>query len=562
MRSRHVRAGLVLFICAAWFLVAPTPANADAVSIKFTASALGLGGDDTEVNYENKVDPDVPGKIITSPTTGLGSILYVQTDGKAGSGGTLSDPPLLVTITAQTHLQDHLSAGVSSVWPGDHDYYAGVICVSKEKHDEFDSDHEDKDEGLGVRAFKVLDSGLRELDHGDGPAKIEGSKEVSGGTDRDHEGEGEDKHDPFDDERDDWDPNGSPHVDEKVLFDFSSGVDVLAESIVVRLTKFEVKDDYDEGKGGYHKRNKLNLHIELKDGGVIDEPFIEAPLTPSPADILQEIDAEDKVWDVYFTNIPGLNPTDLISSFSISALERNPTHPTDTSEHFLINGLSAEYSLGDDDDADWGDLPLSYATTEAQDGPRHLDGAKEWLGTLWDDETNGVPTTDAAGDDTEVTPDDEDGVQFVDGGVYVTISVADRDGGRYDDDVDDGLWPHHIYLEGWIDLDQDGTFDELDDSDHVVDGWHVNPDDEAEWGTTDDEATFFFPVPGWAPGMGPQGTGYYSRWRLSYGTPMTWQGLSEFGEVEDYYVTPEPLTALLLGVPLAVLARYRRRKKK
>ena len=215
--------------------------------------------------------------------------------------------------------------------------------------------------------------------------------------------------------------------------------------------------------------------------------------------------------------------------------------------------------------ADWGDLPDSYDTL-APDGPHHIDGSNEWLGTLWDDETNGAPSGDANADDMDpLTADDEDGVEFVDGGVYVTISVADRDGGRYDDTEDAGLWPHHIYLDGWIDLDQDGTFDELDDSDHVVGsepgGWHVNPADAAEWGTTDDTATFFFPVDGWAPGFGPEGTGYYSRWRLSYGAPTTWTGEALYGEVEDYWVTPEPVTFVLFGLPLAVLARRRRRTR-
>ncbi|MFC1805473.1 GEVED domain-containing protein [Planctomycetota bacterium] len=213
--------------------------------------------------------------------------------------------------------------------------------------------------------------------------------------------------------------------------------------------------------------------------------------------------------------------------------------------------------------ADWGDLPDSFGTLNP-DGPRHLDGTHEWLGTLWDDETNGAPSASATGDDMDpLVADDEDGVEFVDGGVYVTPTVDDwEDTDRYNDldaDPDAELWPHHVFIDGWIDLDQDGTFDETDDSDHVVGGYHVNPN---TWGADSPPEPIFFPVPNWSPGTGPAGTGYYSRWRLSYGTTTVPTGPVDFGEVEDYQVTPEPASALVLAASLVVLARQRRRRRR
>ncbi len=57
---------------------------------------------------------------------------------------------------------------------------------------------------------------------------------------------------------------------------------------------------------------------------------------------------------------------------------------------------------------DWGDLPDSYKTTAAQDGPRHSFSGL-MLGTYWDVEVQGQPNDTATGDDA-ATSDDEDGV--------------------------------------------------------------------------------------------------------------------------------------------------------
>ena len=71
-----------------------------------------------------------------------------------------------------------------------------------------------------MRSFKVLtgdSGGYREIDSTAGRAKIEGSKEVSGGTDTAT----------YDSKK----PNGAPHVDEAVYFNFNhSAVPLLANT--------------------------------------------------------------------------------------------------------------------------------------------------------------------------------------------------------------------------------------------------------------------------------------------------------------------------------------------
>ena len=220
------------------------------VSVKLTAPALGLG--DGPINAGKTVDNDLPG-FITSSVTGEGSILTVLTDGKADHG--VSTNPLLVTITAKTY-QD-----VVTNVPDPTDYHAGIIYISEEKDDLPDG----RKEGLGVRAFMVHGAnGLRMLDLGEdaagasllykkpkpeptGRAFVEGSKHVSGGTD--------------DDPYDPGDPNGPPHVDECVTFDFNPDLSILGQSIVVLLSDFESADIID-------------LHVELDNGSSYDLSLI------------------------------------------------------------------------------------------------------------------------------------------------------------------------------------------------------------------------------------------------------------------------------------------------
>lgn len=253
-----------------------------------------------------------------------------------------------------------------------------------------------------------------------------------------------------------------------------------------------------------------------------------------------------------------------------------------THEEWAVNAeLSPLVSGGD-----WGDLPESsvgtypqanFPTTEAgntlgQSGAVHLVGLFEWLGPgewipedptnpnsplynpSWDSEEDGQPSEFASADDT-TDYDDEDGVEYFVGDgdtVRVTISVSDwEDVVRYHgDEVDefgrDGL----LHLDAWWDSNGDGVFDEA--TEHVV----TETYDPSGWAQNTHTAEIMI------PGYAPSNQAPYLRWRLNYGAPNLYWGESTFGEVEDYWVTPEPASLLLLGVPLALLARRRRRRKK
>jgi len=108
---------------------------------------------------------------------------------------------------------------------------------------------------------------------------------------------------------------------------------------------------------------------------------------------------------------------------------------------------------------DWGDLPDVYGmTTLAQDGARHAYGSQEWLGTMWDYEADGQPSDGSIDDDFDGLRD-EDGVAFdaANGQYVVTVSTADHtDTNRYDA-ADAAM---QLYLDGFIDLNSDGDFDD------------------------------------------------------------------------------------------------------
>lgn len=95
---------------------------------------------------------------------------------------------------------------------------------------------------------------------------------------------------------------------------------------------------------------------------------------------------------------------------------------------------------------DMGDAPDTYGTSLANNGPIHF-GSGVRLGTLRDNEGDASPPLNGTGDDTTNT-DDEDGsivlapiVRFGSSAIRVTLSAPG-------------------YLDAWLDLDADGTFDD------------------------------------------------------------------------------------------------------
>jgi len=295
-----VLASALLLIGAGWAQAVPMR--------KLTSEALGLGNSD--INKEKTVNADMPGKLITSSTTGEGSILTIQESGLAGPG-TGSDP-LWVTVTAKTRLDT-----VNYPWAGGdpRDYQAGVIYISKESSDLPDG----AKEGLGVRAFKVDSAGMRT--YKDGLAElieVEGSKPVSGGT-------GPDTFDPLN-------PNGAPHVDEVVKFDFNPLFNVDAMSVKVLLSEIKVKD-------GQPGDLMLDLYIKLTSGVEIDLDSLKL----STSSIFEQVDLTyDKLWELNFSAISGLGAGDFVDYFEILAIDPLIGGQTRaTAEHFLITGFTA-----------------------------------------------------------------------------------------------------------------------------------------------------------------------------------------------------------------------------
>ncbi|NLE39942.1 MAG: hypothetical protein GX621_18135, partial [Pirellulaceae bacterium] len=175
---------------------------------------------------------------------------------------------------------------------------------------------------------------------------------------------------------------------------------------------------------------------------------------------------------------------------------------------------------------DYGDAPAPYPTLFADNGARHELGGGLFLGGRVDDELDGQPDSDAAGDDKNgsidnsgpepVVLDDEDGVVFADWlipGQLASVTVtASMSGG---------------YLNAWIDFDGDGAWsadEKIADGKPLAAG--VN--------------TVVFTVPSTAEGTIVGHT--FARFRLSSEISLEPTGAASDGEVEDYkvIVTAEP----------------------
>lgn len=114
---------------------------------------------------------------------------------------------------------------------------------------------------------------------------------------------------------------------------------------------------------------------------------------------------------------------------------------------------------------DFGDAPDSYNTAIDDDGPRHSIGnfniaestAPLMLGTKVDVEEDGFPSSDASGDDTN----HEGGIGFVDderGVSHLVVTAGTSDPLTVPVSITN-TGTQEAVLAGWIDLDNDGTFE-------------------------------------------------------------------------------------------------------
>ena len=176
---------------------------------------------------------------------------------------------------------------------------------------------------------------------------------------------------------------------------------------------------------------------------------------------------------------------------------------------------------------DWGDLPDSYGTTLAQNGPRHSP-SNLTLGANFDRELQGQPTVSATGDDTTLTPDDEDGVTAQAGW---TIGTG---GGKFWVTVGGAACTGNHYLAFWIDWNGDGDFADSGESYGQTVGCGAQ--------------TVTFDI----PNQTTYPLDLYARFRLypsqsSCGSGCSPTGFIAGGEVEDYVFQTAPLAVNLAG---------------
>ncbi len=169
-------------------------------------------------------------------------------------------------------------------------------------------------------------------------------------------------------------------------------------------------------------------------------------------------------------------------------------------------GFLPRYDYGDLPDPADGQGTGDYKTRLADGGARHLILDGVYLGASVDDEEDGQPNVTATGDDSEVAPDDEDGVIFLtplvpgeEARILITASVAG-------------------YLSGWFDWNEDGRLgleERLFNDRLLVPG--------------PNELSFMVPVDATAQAL-------YSRFRfaLEPGQANKSIGTAFSGEVEDY----------------------------
>ncbi|MCB0184108.1 MAG: isopeptide-forming domain-containing fimbrial protein, partial [Caldilineaceae bacterium] len=192
---------------------------------------------------------------------------------------------------------------------------------------------------------------------------------------------------------------------------------------------------------------------------------------------------------------------------------------------FYNTGPVDDYERADDVSftvpGDWGDAPNTYATSKINptsfEGPSHFITSTLYLGALVDDETNGQPNATATGDDVIGSPDDEDGITFlnpiVPRRVISTEVVVYNTSGT------------QAYLNGWLDFDGDGTFTQ--GADQIFDAVAVTHGTQILTFTVPSTATQNIPT--------------YARFRLSFNPNIEFYGFTEVGEVEDYETYIEPL---------------------
>ena len=208
---------------------------------------------------------------------------------------------------------------------------------------------------------------------------------------------------------------------------------------------------------------------------------------------------------VYEMKIP-LDRVTGTMEFRVNSAHNSPSKDGDENVPIPISGTVTLTTIIP---KDFGDLPVPYATTKADDGPWHelTSTANPTLGSLVDADMDGIPGTEADGDDNDNTSNDEDGIEFTSriaaAETATLTATATRSG----------------YLSAWMDFNRDGDFS--DSGEQIF----------ADQALTAGANTLSYSV----PASVTQGVSY-ARFRFSSETGLTPAGGASDGEVEDYRV--------------------------
>ena len=194
----------------------------------------------------------------------------------------------------------------------------------------------------------------------------------------------------------------------------------------------------------------------------------------------------------------------------------NTTTDCSTAIGEATNGEVEGYAISVSDNVDFGDAPNTYLTLAGSGGPFHYGDTSLFLGDQASDgEPDGIPTATADGDDTNASPDDEDGVNVIS---PININASD-----YSLTVEASNTSGSVaYLAVWIDFDQSGTFEAGEGQIQIV------PDASSE-------VQYVF---NWTGLTGLTAGVTYSRIRITNDvlTTSSMGGIATNGEVEDHLI--------------------------
>lgn len=190
-------------------------------------------------------------------------------------------------------------------------------------------------------------------------------------------------------------------------------------------------------------------------------------------------------------------------------------------------GLSAQMDFGDAPTAAQSGFAGSYPTALAQNGARHQIGGPS-LGGVPDNETNGLPTATASGDDSQNVADEN--------GVQVQSLLQAGESGFVSVNLQNATTAK---LDAWIDWNRDGDW--VDAGEQIFASRTIT--------SGDNSLTFAVPASSLSGAT-------FARFRVSTSGGLAPTGLAADGEVEDYAVSVKAARTTLAPANLLIYYSY------